>query len=35
LPSLDSDVALFWGSLVLAAVAVVLFLWLVRDREKS
>jgi hypothetical protein len=35
LPGLDSDVTLFYGSLVLAAAAVVLFLWLMREgREK-
>jgi len=33
LPGLDSDVSLFYGSLVLALGAVVLFLWLMRERE--
>jgi hypothetical protein len=33
LPRLASDVALYWGSLGLAAAAVVLFLWLMRERR--
>jgi hypothetical protein len=33
-PGLDSDVTLFWGSLTLAAAAVVVFLWLMRERER-
>jgi hypothetical protein len=28
------DLVLYWGSLGLSAVAVVLFLWLMRDRRK-
>jgi hypothetical protein len=35
LPGLDSDVTLFWGSLVLAAAAVVLFLWLMREKDEK
>jgi hypothetical protein len=32
---LVSDVTLFWGSLGMAAAAVVLFLWLMREREEK
>jgi hypothetical protein len=35
LPGLDSDVTLFYGSLILAAAAVVLFLWLMRERGEK
>jgi len=31
LPGLDSDVTLFYGSLVLALAALILFLWLMRE----
>jgi hypothetical protein len=31
---LDLDVFLYWGSLGLAAVAVVFFLWLMRERRR-
>jgi uncharacterized protein (TIGR03382 family) len=34
LPGLDSDVTLFYGSLILAAAAVVLFVWLMRERKE-
>jgi uncharacterized protein (TIGR03382 family) len=34
LPGLDSDVTLFYGSLILAAAAVVVFLWLMRERKQ-
>jgi hypothetical protein len=33
-PGLDSDVTLFWGSLTLAAAAVVVFLWLMRSSRE-
>jgi hypothetical protein len=35
LPRLDSDVTLFYGSLILAAAAAVLFLWLMRERGEK
>jgi hypothetical protein len=31
---LNVDVVLYWGSLGLAAVALVLFLWLMRERRR-
>jgi hypothetical protein len=31
--TLNLDVVLYWGSLGLAAAAVVLFLWLMRERK--
>jgi hypothetical protein len=34
LPRLNFDLVLYWGSLGLSAAAVVLFLWLVRERRK-
>jgi hypothetical protein len=33
LPALDLDLVLYWGSLGLAAAAVVLFLWFMRERR--
>jgi hypothetical protein len=33
LPRFDLDLVLYWGSLGLAAAAVVLFLWLMRERR--
>jgi hypothetical protein len=33
-PLFDVDVALYWGTLGLSAAAVVLFLWLMRERRK-
>jgi len=35
LPRFDIDVFLYWGSLGLAAAAVVLFLWLMRERRRN
>jgi len=32
---LDLDVFLYWGSLGLAAAAVLLFLWLMRERRRQ
>jgi hypothetical protein len=34
-PPLSLDVALFYGSLAIALAAVVLFLWLMRERRRS
>jgi hypothetical protein len=34
LPGVNLDLVLYWGSLGLSAVAVVLFLWLMRERRK-
>jgi hypothetical protein len=34
LPALNLDLILYWGSLGLSAAAVVLFLWLMRERRK-
>jgi hypothetical protein len=34
MPRLDLDLVLYWGSLGLSAVAVALFLWLMRERRK-
>lgn len=33
LPRVSLDLVLYWGSLGLSALAVVLFLWLMRDRR--
>jgi hypothetical protein len=35
LPALNLDLILYWGSLGLSALAVVLFLWLMRERRGS
>jgi hypothetical protein len=35
LPRISLDLVLYWGSLGLAAAAVVLFLWLMRDRRRG
>jgi hypothetical protein len=34
LPGFDLDLVLYWGSLGLSAAAVVLFLWLMRERRR-
>jgi len=34
LPRIDLELVLYWGSLGLSAAAVVLFLWLMRERRR-